>query len=251
MIPVKKIAEVLPKSITNRVKNIPFFSRLLGRFSLLGSQAGQDLWIYGEAFNEQKNGFFVDIGAHDGINLSNTYVLESRYQWKGVCLEANPRTFKKLKLNRKVICDNSCIDSTEGEVEFLLDGSRGGILINDKDQSSVRERKDSVIRLKTISLEILFEKHAVPEIIDYLSMDVEGAEERLLADFDFESYMFRTMTIERPSRNLKSILKRNDYLLIKEIPNFDCFYIHKSFKSQYKKNLFQFYADKKISIDWK
>ena len=37
-------------------------------------QFGQDLWVSGEVFNEARNGYFVDIGAHDGIHISNTYL---------------------------------------------------------------------------------------------------------------------------------------------------------------------------------
>lgn len=42
-----------------------------------------------------RGGFFLDIGAHDGIELSNTYVLEKKYNWSGICVEANPYSFKQ------------------------------------------------------------------------------------------------------------------------------------------------------------
>jgi hypothetical protein len=74
----------------------PLRSRLHKK-RLFRSQAGQDLWVFGEVFNEQRSGFFLDIGAHDGVVLSNTYVLENRYDWRGICIEANPDTFEELK----------------------------------------------------------------------------------------------------------------------------------------------------------
>lgn len=64
------------------------------------AQAGQDYWVYGETFNEKTNGYFVDLGAHNGCHLSNTYLLEGRYNWNGICIEANPKTFEQLRKNR-------------------------------------------------------------------------------------------------------------------------------------------------------
>lgn len=64
--------------------------RLLQRSSVSMSQAGQDLWVYGEVFNELRGGFFVDVGAHDGIDISNTFLLEKRYKWGESALRGIP-----------------------------------------------------------------------------------------------------------------------------------------------------------------
>jgi len=248
MIPIKKAIPSAIRPLVSQLKNTPLITQILGKLSLLGSQAGQDFWVYGEAFNQMRNGYFLDIGAHDGINLSNTYALESKYQWTGLCVEANPNTFKKLTANRKSKCVNACVDKIEGLVDFALRDGRGGIADDNLDNPSSAKDHYTIVKLKTISLKTLLDTHKAPSIIDYLSIDVEGAEERILSDFDFDAYLFRTITIERPSQKLKSILSDNGYRLIKEIPNLDCFYIHKSFRKEYKKNLFAFYAHKKISI---
>lgn len=251
MIPIKKLSPTSMSAFAGRLKNIPFFARLFARLSLLNSQAGQDFWVYGEAFNQARNGYFLDIGAHDGINISNTFALESKYSWSGLCVEANPETFKRLKRNRKATCVNTCLDQTEGEVDFILREGRGGIAGHNLDNSI--DTKDSFlsIKMKTMTLTKLLEIHDAPQMIDYLSIDVEGAEERILIDFDFNAFTFKTITVERPSKQLRSCFRENGYILIKEIPNLDCFYIHKSFKKEYKKNLFSFYSDKNIKIAWR
>ena len=64
--------------------------------SLHMSQAGQDSWVLGEVFNEKRNGYFLDIGAADGVCLNNTYLLEYRYKWSDICVDANPETFLTL-----------------------------------------------------------------------------------------------------------------------------------------------------------
>ena len=69
------------------------------------SQIGQDLWVQ-ETLKNKKNGYFLDIGAHDGIYLSNTYLLEKNYNWNGLCIEGNPLIVDSLKhffVNRKEI----------------------------------------------------------------------------------------------------------------------------------------------------
>ena len=50
------------------------------------SQFKQDLHVL-ESYNYKKNGYFIEIGASDGIRLSNTYLLETKYNWKGICVE--------------------------------------------------------------------------------------------------------------------------------------------------------------------
>lgn len=208
------------------------------------SQAGQDFWVYGEAFNEMRNGYFVDIGAADGVYLSNTLLLERRYGWHGICVEANPEVFERLRRRRRCTCLNLCLDQEEGVVEFAMDGLFGGIVSGDigKTPGHVGERAGvAVIRLKTLPLEAVLDRHGAPKEIDYLSMDVEGAEERILRCFDFGKYLFRCVTIERPTEVLRDLFTRQGYLVIKELPGLDVMYIHKSFLDAFNLNMMRFW----------
>lgn len=213
------------------------------------SQAGQDFWVCGEVFNEMKNGYFIDIGAHDGIYLSNTYILECKYDWKGICIEANPSSFKLLKKNRRAICVNACLDGTERFVDFAKWGVIGSILAPDKPDKNGESYK--VVRVKTQTLNNLFKEMNVPHEVDYLSIDIEGAEESVLKEFNFKDYLFKCITIEHPTDTLKKIFTEHGYILIKEIPFFDCFYVHESFFGQYCTNLFDFYEKKYLAMRWK
>lgn len=236
--------KLIPKSIKLNIK------QFLTRKSLTVSEAGQDYWIYAEAFNEKMNGYFLDIGAHDGLYASNTYLLESRYNWTGICIEANPDTFSKLVKNRNVRCLNICLDHSEGEVQFLKKGATGGIVDKGLDNSAYDEKDENIVTLNTKPLVQVLNEQNAPEVIDYLSIDVEGAEERILGDFDFGNYMFRCISIERPSANLKDLLQQNRYVLVREIPGLDCFYVHEKFIDQYMKNLIAFYKKKYLKICW-
>lgn len=236
------LKKVIPTSVLERRKQY-ILSRLRRRSvqSLSVSQAGQDFWVYAEAFNLMTGGYFVDVGAHDGVFLSNTYILESRYGWRGVCVEANPRTFRDLRLNRKCLCSNVCVDSSSGMVEFALTGTVGGIIADDTDNQGFFD-PDSTVTVQAVKLSDLLVQSRSPRIVDYLTMDIEGAEERALLGFPFEDYVFRVVTIERPSAKLRDKLTQSGYLLVKEIPGLDCFYVHSSFREQYLRNCYAFYA---------
>jgi len=211
------------------------------------SQAGQDLWVFGEVFDGKSEGFFLDIGAHDGVEISNSYVLEKRYKWNGICVEANPESFKRLKENRQATCINVCLDEKDGTVSFAKRGMFGGIVSEDTD-NRLGVHDSAVIKVRAVTLENLLRELNAPAEIDYLSIDIEGAEERVLKAFPFNRYRFTCMTIERPTEILRRIISDNGYVLIKEIPGLDCFYLHRDFMDQYRANLFSNYSKKYLAI---
>jgi FkbM family methyltransferase len=196
--------------------------------------------VYGEVFNEKRNGFFLDIGAHDGVYLSNTLLLEKRYGWNGVCIEGNPDTFRELMQNRQVSCINTCVDRIEGTVPFAKRGVLGGIVAGDCDNTDLlnQERTQVVAR----PLADILRSAGAPHVIDYMSIDIEGAEDRALLEFPFDVYQFRCITIERPSSLLRERFKAFGYVLIKELPGLDCFYLHESFIAQHHENLIAFHS---------
>jgi len=70
------------------------------------SQLDQDLWILSK-FDKDYKGFFIDIGAHDGISLSNSFLLEQN-GWHGACVEPSVTEFEKLKNSRSCNTYNMC-----------------------------------------------------------------------------------------------------------------------------------------------
>ena len=59
------------------------------------SQSGQDAYVISH-FKNKRNGTFIDIGANDGISLSNTYYLEKELGWSGICFEPIPDIFSRM-----------------------------------------------------------------------------------------------------------------------------------------------------------
>ena len=142
---VKMVKRLIPEFL-----KAPFRSYLHSR-RYYRSQAGQDLWVFCEVFDGMRNGFFLNIGAHDGVELSNTYVLEKKYNWEGICIEANPESFEQLRRNRRVICVNACLDAGESFVTFVKRGMFGGIVSSDND-NKLDNREPELLEIKTVTL---------------------------------------------------------------------------------------------------
>ena len=242
---MKELKDHIPKWAKTAIKSC------LQPHSLYLSQAGQDFWVYAEVFNEKRGGFFLDLGAHDGVLISNTYLLERKYHWAGICVEANPDSFLQLRKNRRAVCVHACLDSAAGFVDFVKSDVMGGIVSEETDNREVQNKTNEVIRIETKTLESVLVENKAPSEIDYLSIDIEGAEQRVLGSFNFKKYRFKCITIERPPEALRAILRENGYILVKDIPGLDCFYIHESISEQYLANVFAFYLKKRVGLRWR
>ena len=184
------------------------------------------------------SGFFLDIGANDGINLSKTHNMRPP-DWKGLCVEANPLIFPKLVKNRScpdVICVNECLVSEKNsgkKVDFLvsdISSLSSGIIPDDSfdDKDKFRWGKKStidkycrktkqeyrVINIKTKSLYEVLEEASCPKVIEYAKFDIEGAEEEVLSDFCFEEYHFLFLVIELAPEKLYENLRANNFMYV-------------------------------------
>ena len=148
------------------------------------SQVGQDEWVV-SFFSSKRNGYFLDIGSHNGVDLSNTYYLEKELQWNGICVEADSYLFGDLRKNRGCICVNVAASDSEGKIKFLMDGFSGRA-----------EDTRGSIEVETRSMSKILEDNSAPKIIDYMSLDVEGMEFKVLSQFPFETHEIVLITVE-------------------------------------------------------
>jgi hypothetical protein len=198
------------------------------------SQKGQDKWVYetialhlGQLDDDYHDGFFVDLAANDPFQNSNTAFVEQVLGWKGVCIEPNKEYGDVLRTQRKCQVFDAPVDCAAGlEIEWVDRGGLGGIVANDTDNSGTNQVGYKRI---TDTLENILKKANAPNVIDYLSLDVEGAEWRILKNFPFDQYIFRTITIERPPPWLNALLFKNGYRFVKNYM-WDTFYVHSSDK---------------------
>ena len=182
-----------------------------------GSQKGQVEFLINNVCNYENKGlpfkkYFIDCAAGDGITHSNTLFLEKELNWKGLLIEPNPYFHDSLKKNR-------------------LAGIVGEQFDNNHILREEELKTAEIINLKTRKLETILDENNAPKIIDYLSLDVEGAEEFILSSFNFEKYKFKFMTIERPTNKLNILLDQNNYVQVKNVIS-ETFYMHKEFISE-------------------
>ena len=79
-------------------------AEILRHLPISRSQLRQDLFVLSQ-LNFKKKGFFVEFGAADGFTLSNTYILEKNFKWKGIVSEPAKIFYKKLTLNRHCVVE--------------------------------------------------------------------------------------------------------------------------------------------------
>lgn len=193
-----------------------------GALRRIGSQVGQDEWVL-QTLGYKRNGTFLDVGAHDGESNSNSVLMERVYGWSGICIEANPATFALLEQRRSCVA----LDHVLGNgsvVDFCDLDELGGIVGLEHMPSSEHRRRSSHSRnVRTVPLAIALAAAGAPPTIDYLSIDIEGAELLVLDSFDFSRFRFRTVTIEHNAphvgpeyrQRLRSLLERNGYRWVK------------------------------------
>ena len=189
------------------------------------SQARQDAYIKALAAAEDKNlqltkpvkRFFVDLAANDATHINNSYQLE-KLGWDGLCIEPNPIYWFKLAAFRKCTIVGAFVGGKQDEdgrqIEVRLStGVYGGIVEEGMDNAN----KGADEKRNLVSIVTVFEEANVPHVIDYFSLDVEGAETIVMKDFPFDKYIFKFLTIERPKAELIDILQSQGYRLVKTI----------------------------------
>jgi len=167
------------------------------------SQLRQDLFVISETEHKlkKKGGYFIEFGATDGINLSNTYLLETEFSWTGILAEPARLWEKQLRANRpnasiETMCvwkdSNSSLIFNETYVAELstIDS------FSDRDLHRNTRSAGKKYEVQTISLNDLLIKHRAPKYIDYLSIDTEGSEYEILKAFNFDEFSFGIITVE-------------------------------------------------------
>ncbi len=164
------------------------------------SQLGQE--IFALIQNDfKRDGYFVEFGATNGVELSNTHLLEKEFGWTGILAEPGLVWHKELHENRVCNIETQCVWSKSGETLSFHESDLAVFSTVD----SLRAMSDGNMSyrlpgkqydVQTISLEDLLKKYSAPKKIDYLSIDTEGSEYEILANFNFDAYDIRAITCE-------------------------------------------------------
>ena len=197
------------------------------------SQLRQDLFVL-SMLSFKTNGYFVEFGATNGVDLSNTHLMEKEFAWSGILAEPAKCWHKDLKKNRSANIENNCVlKDSQSTLKFNEVDTAELSTINTYSESDVHKevrKHGKKYDVKTISLNDLLSKYNAPKQIDYLSIDTEGSEYAILSNFDFTKHSFQVITCEHnftPMREqIYSLLSKNGYIRkYQKLSKFDDWYV--------------------------
>jgi FkbM family methyltransferase len=190
------------------------------------SQFQQDKFAYENYFKNKQNGFFVDIGAYDGECDSNSLFFEN-LGWKGICIEPNPEMFEKMIKVRKCICSPYAI-SDKNETTQFFQIKEGPVvlsgLVNEFSSKSIERIHEYNLETNQNFDYIDIECKTFDNIvdiynIDFLSLDTEGNELKILQSIDFTKYNIDVITVENNDYDNKfqNFFSNKNYLLVAKL----------------------------------
>jgi len=164
-----------------------------------------DLKLNKEIFFEKENGFFIELGAYDGLTQSNTAFFEKTKNWTGILIEASRDRYEQCVKNRpNSKCVNTACSSTDN----------ASISFNHENGLMSKVVDDGVYSCDTSTLETILDNCEVDRNIDFLSLDVEGHELEVLEGLNLCKYRPNYMLIELWDDNefdVKTLLYDNNY----------------------------------------
>lgn len=206
------------------------------------SQIRQDEFLNEVVFNNKKNGYFIDIGAHDGQTFSNSLFFELNNNWEGICIEPNPKVFKELNSLRKSINLNVCIGESNKIVKFTQIEGYAEMLsgISEKYDKRHIERIEKELSSKGGKLnEIEVDMIALDSIeelknkkIDFVSIDTEGNEFDIILSMNFSKLDIKAIVIENNygDNRIRNYLLKFDYIPLIKL-ECDDLYLNKKYFS--------------------
>lgn len=192
-----------------------------------------------EKYVDYDGGYFVELGANDGVTQSNSLYFEKFRNWRGLLVEPAPQNYLKCRVNRSArdsIYCAACV-SFDYDKEFVriaysnLMSTPVGLDSDIKDPHAHARLGDQFLN----NGETVFEFGAVartlnallldagaPREIDFLSLDVEGAELEVLKGVDHDAFRFKYVLVEcRDFPRLSAYLTSCGYRFVEPLSSHD------------------------------
>ena len=164
---------------------------------------GEDL-IISDLTKNIKNGFYVDAGCYHPLHLSNTYLLYKK-SWNGINIDISEFSIKLFNyLRPNDVNINSAVSNTEKEISFYYQKKLSQLstikkaISNERMQGNIKEKKIKSLKLNSILNQSKFKNRQ----IDFLNIDVEGADFEVLKSLDFTIYEPKIICIEIMEKNI-------------------------------------------------
>jgi FkbM family methyltransferase len=230
--PAHRLKSALPAGLRKRAK----FARYR-IFDLLGSSRYAmpslfDVVSHIDEFLPVGAGTYLEIGANDGYSQSTTFYLERVRGWSGILIEPDPANFLRCVRNRpgSTCFQLACVDEDHANaiIELTpldLTSVTGSIVDPNDTERSRRHNGNTSIAVLGVTLSFVIDASPF-ENVDFMSIDVEGAELSLLKGLDLSRHAPSILIIEThdidgvanllaPTMKLERKLTRHDYLFLK------------------------------------
>lgn len=203
------------------------------------SQLGQDVLALA-VFGTDVPGYFVEFGGLDGIENSNTLLLEKNYHWQGLLAEPAKIFHDKLSQNRQCKIDHRAVANRTGNtlefketnIELGLSGLTEYFHPNDRHTENRKRSAGNTYDVCTVSLDDLLDQYQCPDHIQYLSVDTEGSELEILRNFNFSQRQIDMITVEHnyvaANRDeIRFLLEQNGFRrVLMDRSQWDDWYLH-------------------------
>lgn len=183
--------------------------------ALLPSEAGEEIMLY-NYFRHKKTGFFIEVGAFNGTDLSNTYFLES-LGWHGILIEPDPVLHEQCVRSRpfsQVL--NVAASQTTGKISFTTAKGREWLSFSGTDtgrEQRILAAGGTLLKNDVPCLPLNTILADCKEPIDILSIDVEGHELSVLSGLDFNRFRPRVILLEQGHSEQDAVI---DSFLVKQ-----------------------------------
>ena len=214
------------------------------------SQDNQDRYLEENVFKGHKNGIYVDVGEYDGIDINNTLYFEKYNNWTGINIEPIKKIFDNLVINRPNNINLNCaVCNNDGETDFFCNTGHTEMISGIKHTMDVRHLQRTeyennimgstteIIKVNTQKLETIFDQNNITHV-NYLSIDVEGAEFEVIKSINFDKVFIDVIGFENNYTDVSvpivKYLENKNFVVINV--SMDIFMINKD--SKFYKNLF-------------
>jgi FkbM family methyltransferase len=168
-----------------------------------------------EFFRDTQRGFFVDVGAFEPVERSQTFAMEQR-GWKGVLIEPQPAVAARLRSERSVpVYAVACSSRANAgkTMPLLVAGGMHASLKPDYYIAGFKDKKLDTVDVPIMAVDDILREIGAPAPIDFVSIDVEFHELEVLDGFDIAHWRPRLILIEDVPADLRihRYLRRRGY----------------------------------------
>jgi len=211
---IKIILSIIPKQIISIVRE-----DLLQFASLSYSQEGEDM-ILARIFENQSNGFYIDVGAHHPKRFSNTMYFYKQ-GWRGINIDATPGSMKLFFKERKldINLEVAISDSNKTLTFHIFDEPALNTFSKDlaKEYINSNHKLIEKFEIRTRSLESVLDEYMLfSQKISFLSIDVEGLDFEVIKSNNWEKYRPQVILLEFQKFDIENFLKSDNYKFMQD-----------------------------------